>query len=91
MKRYGNLSGNSGVTRFEIGRDSIVVEFQGVLYLYTNESAGKANVERMKALARAGSGLSGFISRHVRKQYAAKQPSSGWHGWRPGRRESRRF
>jgi hypothetical protein len=68
MKRYGNLSGNSGVTRFEIGRDSIPVEFQGVLYLYTNESAGKANLERMKTLAQAGRGLSGFISRHVRKQ-----------------------
>ena len=91
MKRYGNLSGNSGVTRFEIGRDSVLVEFQGVLYLYTNESAGKANVERMKALARAGRGLSGFISRHVRKQYAGKQPSRDWHGWRSGRPGGRRF
>ena len=91
MKRYGNLSGNSGVTRFEIGRDSILVEFQGVIYLYTQESAGKANLERMKTLAQAGRGLSGYISRHVRKQYAAKRPSSGRRAWRPAWPGGRRF
>lgn len=73
MERYKNTSGNSGVVAYEIGRDSIAVEFEdGVTYLYTYKSAGRSNIERMKALAATGSGLSTFIVRHVRKAYAAK-------------------
>ena len=66
MQPYLNLSGDSGVRAFEIGADFISVQFQGEdLYLYTHESAGRNNVERMKQLAIAGKGLSTFISQHL--------------------------
>jgi hypothetical protein len=67
------LKGNSGVAAYESARRSIAVEFkEGSIYLYTYESAGEHNIERMKSLAAAGRGLSTFISRHVRNAYAAK-------------------
>jgi hypothetical protein len=73
VNRYANLSGDSGVTFYSIGVDSITVEFQdGWRYLYSHASAGRANVEHMITLARAGRGLSTFISREVRERYASK-------------------
>lgn len=73
MERYGNLSGDSGVVAYEIGRGSITVEFrEGHVYRYTNTSAGSGNIAEMQRLARTGRGLSGFISRVVRDRYAAK-------------------
>jgi hypothetical protein len=73
MKRYKNLSGDSGVVAYETGSDSIKVEFaDGGLYLYTYASAGAANIEQMKALAASGKGLATFIVRNVREAYAAK-------------------
>lgn len=68
-----DLSGDSAVTGYEIGARSIAVEFQGDrVYEYTYASAGAASVERMKELARAGRGLSTFISRVVREKYARR-------------------
>jgi hypothetical protein len=73
VKRYANLSGNSGVVAYDVGRDSITVEFAtGHVYLYTNESAGPANVETMKRLALQGRGLSAFISAVVKDGYAER-------------------
>lgn len=73
MMRYRNLSGNSGVRRYEIGADSIRVEFVGgATYLYDHAAPGRAEVEIMKALAEAGQGLATFISQHVGERYAAK-------------------
>ena len=73
MKRYANRSGNSGVVAYQVGTDSITVEFvDGQHYLYTYESAGADNVEHMKVLAAQGQGLSGFISKTVRNDYASK-------------------
>lgn len=65
MERYRNLSGNSGVVAYTIGSDFIQVRFRsGDDYRYSDASAGKPSVDQMKALARAGRGLSTFISRH---------------------------
>jgi hypothetical protein len=65
MQPYGNRSGGSGVRAYEIGPDFIRVQFpRGEPYLYTYESAGRDNVERMKELAASGRGLSTFISQH---------------------------
>jgi hypothetical protein len=76
MERYANVSGNSGVVAFEIGADFIRVKFlDGGIYRYTYESAGESNVEEMKRLARAGRGLSGFISVSVREMYSRKERS----------------
>jgi hypothetical protein len=73
MQQYGNYGGDSGVAAFEIGSDSITVEFSdGATYLYNYQVTGSANVEEMKRLALSGTGLNSYINRHVRKAYAMK-------------------
>jgi hypothetical protein len=73
LVRYKNRAGNSGVIAYEIGRDSIRVQFvDGEWYVYTVKSAGRDNIERMKTLARSGQGLSGFISTHVKDRFASR-------------------
>lgn len=75
MQRYANLSGNSGVVAYGIGRDSIEVKFRGGdTYGYTYESATALHVETMKKLAVAGRGLSTYIAQHVQHCYAWKRP-----------------
>jgi hypothetical protein len=73
MQPYLNHSGNSGVSAYENGCDSITLSFDGGgTYLYTVQSAGAENIRRMKNLAAVGEGLSAFVSRNVRGRYAAK-------------------
>ena len=73
VKRYRNLSRDSGVVAYELAPGSIVVQFRdGWKYEYSDQSAGAAAVETMHKLAVAGRGLSTFISTHVRKAYARK-------------------
>ncbi len=73
MPIYMNLGGDSNVASYEEGADFIRVTFKaGGTYEYTNASAGAANIAQMKILARAGQGLSSYISRYVRKAYASK-------------------
>lgn len=73
MQRYGNHSGESGVVAYDIDAGQIVVQFRnGERYLYTEDSAGAANIARMQELARAGRGLSSYISQHVHDRYARK-------------------
>jgi hypothetical protein len=73
MQRYRNLSGKSGIAAFDIDAGSITVQFSGDgRYLYTEESAGAANIAQMQRLATEGRGLSTFISRVVRGRYARK-------------------
>ena len=73
MQRYNNLSGASGVLAYEIGENAITVEFAGgERYLYTGRSAGAENIAKMQELARAGRGLSTFVSQHIRTRYARK-------------------
>jgi len=65
VKRYANLSGNSGVVAYEIQPSAIVVRFRdGDEYTYTDETAGAAAVTTMQQLARSGQGLSTFIAQH---------------------------
>lgn len=74
MTPYKNLGGDSGVAAYEIGNDSIEVQFKdGMIYLYTVSSAGSANIEQMKNLAIVGEGLNGFINSYVKKGYASKR------------------
>jgi len=73
MQRYGNQSRESGVVAYDIDAGQIIVQFtNGDRYLYTEDSAGAANIARMQALAKAGRGLSSFISQHVHDRYARK-------------------
>jgi len=73
MQRYANHDGDSGVVSYDIDAGQIIVQFKnGERYLYTEDSAGAANIARMQELARAGRGLGGFISRHVANDYVRK-------------------
>ena len=73
MPRYKNLSGHSGVVAYETTTDSITLTFtDGGRYLYTSVSVGRAALDRMVALAKAGRGLSTFVSQHVRENYERK-------------------
>lgn len=75
MEDYKNLSGKSGVARYEIGVDYIVVEFKEgreKFYKYTYQKTGVTNVEEMKQLARRGSGLNTFINLNVKDLYESK-------------------
>jgi hypothetical protein len=75
LERYRNLSGDSGVTHYEIGLDYIRVQFEdGSIYVYDYSRPGQHHVDEMKSLAVAGPGLSTYISQHVRKAYARKEP-----------------
>ncbi|HYD90134.1 MAG TPA: hypothetical protein VEA37_01445 [Flavobacterium sp.] len=70
MIRYKNLEGHSGVTGYEAGPDRISVQFtDDRVYLYTYKSAGIHTIENMKRLARAGKGLSTYISQKVKDKY----------------------
>jgi hypothetical protein len=73
MQRYGNHNRESGVVAYDIDAGRIIVQFRnGDRYLYTEDSAGAANIATMQALARAGRGLSTFISQHVHDRYERK-------------------
>ena len=73
MERYRNRGGDSGIVSYQIGPSFIKVKFSdGAIYIYTNQSAGNANIEYMKQLAIDGEGLNSFINRRVRKCYARK-------------------
>jgi hypothetical protein len=73
MNRYKNLSGNSGVTHYVIGKDFIEVKFidSPDIYVYDYSLNGKSNIETMKSLAELGNGLSAFIAQHpeVKNRY----------------------
>ena len=73
MERYKNLGGHSSVQAFELGQDSITVEFNdGGTYLYNYASTGTTHVDQMKGLALAGHGLNSYIIRCVMKAHAAR-------------------
>ncbi|MBS0420445.1 MAG: hypothetical protein JSR66_22250 [Proteobacteria bacterium] len=73
MERYLNRSGNSRIVAYKVGPASITVQFSdGSLYLYTYESAGAENIERMKELAVSGRGLSSFIAATASNRYEQK-------------------
>jgi hypothetical protein len=74
VERYLNLSGDSGVTQYELGADFILVQFQdGVTYRYGYIRPGRHHVDRMKACAVAGRGLATYISQNVRDLYERKE------------------
>lgn len=65
MTPYSNLSGKSGATHYEVGAGFVRVTFRGgSTYEYNDASCGKATVEELARLARAGRGLCTFISRN---------------------------
>lgn len=70
MKKYRNITGNSGITAYDISLKGISVEFNyDAVYLYTYSSAGKKVIEKMKQLATEGQGLSTYISQYVKDKF----------------------
>ena len=75
MIPYRNVSGKSGIVSYELSEDSITVVFGSggcKHYLYNAARPGRATVEKMKALARQGYGLNGYISSVVKDSFARK-------------------
>lgn len=73
MKKYGRLSGESGVTAYHVEKEAIQVRFvDGKVYRYSYKSTGRAHIEQMKTLAEQGKGLSAYISTHVRDKFESR-------------------
>jgi hypothetical protein len=73
MERYANRNRDSGVSGYQTGSNYVWVEFStGSVYEYTYSSAGVLNIENMKSLAIAGSGLNSFINSTVKKRYSRR-------------------
>jgi hypothetical protein len=75
MQPYQNLGGESGILAYEIGPDSITVQFKDGhfrFYLYTYTSTGTSEVETMKRLAAKGAGLNSYIMTTVKQNFARK-------------------
>jgi len=73
MKRYKNMSGNSGILAYEIDNNSITIQFRvGGIYLYNTRRPGGYLLEQMKSLAISGVGLNTFINKYIRKNYDKK-------------------
>lgn len=68
MQTYKDINCDSGIARYEIGPDYIILEFKNdkpnklKFYKYTYSSAGISCIEHMKRLACKGNGLNKFIS-----------------------------
>ena len=74
MRTYKDLSGGSGVLRYDYGPDWIEVKFKNDgVYRYTYSSAGQSHIEKMKCLADSGRGLSNYISQYVKQLYVLKR------------------
>jgi hypothetical protein len=72
---YADIDGDSGIDAYQIGPDYIRVRFDtGSVYVYTYTSAGRSDIEAMKALARSGDGLLSYIMRNAKYDYESKQP-----------------
>lgn len=73
MISYKNLGGNSNILGYEIGLTYIDVKFgNGLIYRFSNRSAGINNVNQMKILAEKGFGLNGFIKKNCNTKYEFK-------------------
>lgn len=74
MQPYGTHTRHRGVIAYEIGPESIDVEFtSGWVYHFTYDNPGPSRVEQMKELAMSGKGLSTFINKHVMNRHASRR------------------
>ena len=74
MRQYGTHAKSHGVIAYEVGPDSIDVEFtSGWVYHFSYNNPGQLRVDRMKALAESGKGLSTFISKHVKNRFESRR------------------
>ena len=72
-EKYRNLGGKSNVASYKIVKDSVTVRFADhSVYIYSNQRAGRLNVNQMKALAISGQGLGTFIGASLKEGFARK-------------------
>lgn len=72
-RTYADVDGDSDVAAYRVGPGFIEVRFDdGSEYLYTDTSAGAANIVRMQQLAAQGDGLGSFIQTNVHDAYESK-------------------
>ena len=72
-EKYLNLGGKSAVATYKIEKDAVTIGFTSQRkYIYSNQSAGMANVRQMKTLALAGKGLGTFIETKLKEGFARK-------------------
>lgn len=70
LEPYRNMEGGLGVVAYAFGDDSITVQLHsGQTLCFTYRSAGRAYVEHMKLLARAGDGLNRFMVREAKGKH----------------------
>lgn len=76
---YKNRSGSSGVMAYALAQEAIFIKWTAGddVYEYNYETNGRDQVERMKWLAQAGRGLSGFISTKTDGKYTARWTPDG--------------
>lgn len=68
---YEDRTGRSGVARYRIGDNFILIEFKnGGAYRYDFTTPGRKHVKAMQKLAASGDGLATYINQHVRENYA---------------------
>lgn len=73
LQRYARRHGDSGLVAYATDPRGIAVQFgDGSVYVYDVDRPGRVHVAEMKRLAKAGEGLSTYISQHVRGNYAEK-------------------
>ncbi len=73
FEKYNNLGKKSIVAQYKILQDSVTIRFADhSVYIYNNQSAGRLNVNQMKALAVAGKGLGTFIETNLKEGFARK-------------------
>ena len=74
MHPYGDHTRQHGAIAYEIGPESIEVEFtSGWIYRFSYENPGALRVDRMKELAVSGRGLSTFISKHLKNRFESRR------------------
>jgi hypothetical protein len=73
FRRYKNLGGKSTIAMYEIEKDAVNIRFtDSSSYRYTNQSAGRENIAKMKSLALAGKGLGTFVEANVKDLFIRK-------------------
>ena len=70
---YRKVHAASGVVAYAFDNDAMHIQFQnGDVYVYTPAATGRLHLKVMRQLARAGAGLSTYISRQIRNRYSLK-------------------
>ncbi len=73
FQSYRKVRGASGVVAYAFVDDAMHIQFRnGDVYVYTPAATGRLHLKVMRQLARAGAGLSTYISRQVKNRYTLK-------------------